>query len=159
MTQKAETIEPLRLSRIYPAPRALVFEAWSSAEHVKQWFSPETFTVPEATVEMRVGGTFDFCMRGPDGTDYWNRGTVAEVRPNERLVLDLRAEGGSGNVLFTARTEVDFMDDAGGTRIDIVQSYVFVDLTLAPMMVQGAPIGWSQTLDKLGVELARMTAA
>ena len=156
MAQKAETADPLRISRVYPVPRALAFEAWSTAEHVKQWFAPAVFTVPEATVDMRVGGTFDVCMRGPDGTEHWSRGSVAELVPNERLVLDMRAEGADGKLLFNAWTEVTFSDEAGGTRIDVVQTYVFADMTLAPMMVQGAPIGWSQTLDKLGEELARM---
>ena len=156
MAQKAETVEPLRISRVYPVPRTLAFEAWSTAEHVKQWFAPAVFTVPEATVDMRVGGTFDVCMRGPDGTEHWSRGSVVELVPDERLVLDLRAEGGDGKLLFNAWTEVTFSDEAGGTRIDVVQTYVFADMTLAPMMVQGAPMGWSQTLDKLGEELARM---
>ena len=50
-----------------PRPRETVFKAWSSAEHVKRWFSPATYTVPDAKVEMRVGGAFDVCMRSPDG--------------------------------------------------------------------------------------------
>ncbi|MEO7169618.1 MAG: SRPBCC domain-containing protein [Sphingomonas sp.] len=159
MAHKAEAIEPLRISRVYPVPRPIVFEAWSTAEHVKQWFSPATYTTPDARVDMRVGGSFDVCMRAPDGKENWTRGTVAEFVPNERLVLDLRAETGDGKLLFTAWTDVTFSDEAGGTRIDVVQTYVFADLTLAPMMVQGASMGWSQTLDKLGEELGRMTAA
>ena len=156
MGQKTEMAEPLRISRVYPVPRALAFEAWSTAEHVKQWFAPAVFTVPEATVDMRVGGTFDVCMRGPDGTEHWSRGSVAELVPDERLVLDLRAESGDGKLLFNAWTEVNFSAEAGCTRIDVVKTDVFAYMTLSPMMVQGAPMGWSQTLDKLGEELARM---
>ena len=47
---------PLRVSRIFSAPRETVFKAWSSADHVKRWFCPNGYSVPEAAVEMRVGG-------------------------------------------------------------------------------------------------------
>lgn len=58
---------PLRISRAFPAPRALLFRAWSSADHIKRWFSPETYSVPDARVQMHAGGHFDVCMRGPYG--------------------------------------------------------------------------------------------
>jgi uncharacterized protein YndB with AHSA1/START domain len=54
---------PLRVSRVFSAPRETVFKAWSSAEHVKRWFCPNGYSVPEATVEMRPGGRFEVCMR------------------------------------------------------------------------------------------------
>src|ERR1700677_4559250 len=96
---------PLRLSRIFHARRETVFRAWSSAEHVKRWFSPATFTVPDATVEMRVGGAFDVCMRSPMGTDHWTRGTFVEITPHTRLVIDMHATDGAGKKLFRAYTE------------------------------------------------------
>lgn len=64
---KAPQPPPLRLSRILHARRETVFKAWSSAEHVKRWFCPETFTIPAADVQMRVGGPFHVCMRSPGG--------------------------------------------------------------------------------------------
>src|SRR5215470_15873568 len=80
--------QPLRLSRIFHARRETVFQAWSSADHVKRWFSPETFTVPDAKVEMRVGGPFEVCMRSPAGEEHWTRGKFVEVTPHTRLVID-----------------------------------------------------------------------
>ena len=56
---------PLRLSRVLHARRETVFKAWSTADHVTRWFSPETFTVSDAKVEMHVGGPFELCMRSP----------------------------------------------------------------------------------------------
>src|SRR6516162_4214959 len=76
---------PLRLSRVLHAKRETVFKAWSCADHVKRWFCPETFTIPDAKVEMHVGGPFDVCMRSPAGEEHWIRGTFVEVRPNARL--------------------------------------------------------------------------
>ena len=70
---------PLRLSRVFHARRETVFKAWSSTDHVKRWFSPATFTVPDATVQMHVGGPFDVCMRSPAGEEHWVRGRFVEV--------------------------------------------------------------------------------
>ena len=70
----------------FPAPflpRArLLFRAWSSADHVKRWFSPETYTVPDARVHLHVGGPFDVRMRGPYGQERLIRGAFVEVVPH-----------------------------------------------------------------------------
>lgn len=146
---------PLRLSRVLHARRETVFRAWSSAEHVKRWFSPETFTVPEARVEMRVGGAFEVCMRSPAGEQHWIRGTFVEVTPHTRLVIDMHITDVAGKKLFRAYTEVDFADALGGTRMDVVQTYTLIDPSMAWMVV-GAPEGWRSTLDKLEKEVVGM---
>jgi uncharacterized protein YndB with AHSA1/START domain len=146
---------PLRLSRVLHARRETVFRAWSSAEHVKNWFCPETFTIPDAMVEMRVGGRFDVCMRSPTGEEHWIRGTFVEVAPNSRLVIDMHVTDTAGNKLFGAWTEVEFADALGGTRMDVVQTYRFIDPSKA-WMAEGAPEGWRTTLDKLEKEVVRM---
>jgi uncharacterized protein YndB with AHSA1/START domain len=147
--------DPLRLSRVFRARRETVFRAWSSADHVKRWFSPETFTVPDAKVEMHVGGPFEVCMRSPAGEDHWIRGTFREVTPQTRLVIDMRVTDNAGKPLFGAYTEVDFADALGGTRMDVVQTYTLIDPSMA-WMVAGAPEGWRSTLDKLEQEVVRM---
>src|SRR5271165_2688237 len=140
---------PLRLSRLLHARPETVFKAWSTAEHVKRWFSPATYTVPDARVEMRVGGPFEVCMRAPTGEEHWTRGTFVEVTPHTRLVIDMHATDGAGGKLFRAYTEVDFAEALGGTRMDVVQTYTFLDPSIAAPMVAGAPEGWRTTLDKL----------
>ncbi len=147
--------EPLRLSRVFHAPRETVFRAWGSAGYVKRWFCPETFTAPEATVEMRVGGAFDVCMRSPAGEQHWVRGRFVEVTPHTRLVIDMTCTDDGGKALFRALTEVDFADALGGTRMDVVQSYTLIDLSVG-WMIAGAPEGWRSTLDKLEQEVVRM---
>jgi uncharacterized protein YndB with AHSA1/START domain len=144
---------PLRISRTFPAPRTAVFDAWSSADRVTRWFSPETYTVSAATVDMRVGGAFDVRMRAPDGEEHWMRGTFVEVAPHARLVIDSHVTDTAGDPLFTTRTEVDFSDAAGGTKMDIVQTYTFIDPSAAAPMVRGASEGWRTTLDKLAASL------
>jgi uncharacterized protein YndB with AHSA1/START domain len=146
---------PLRLSRVLHARPETVFKAWSSAEHIKRWFAPETYTVPHATVQMHPGGPFELCMRSPAGEEHWLRGTFVEVTPHTRLVIDMRVDDAAGTPLFRAYTEVDFAEALGGTRMDVVQTYTLLDLSKA-WMIAGAPQGWGSTLDKLEQEVVRM---
>jgi uncharacterized protein YndB with AHSA1/START domain len=163
MAQRHETDEdaaapqppPLRLSRVFHARRETVFRAWGSAEHVKRWFSPETFSVPEARVEMNPGGPFELCMRSPAGEQHWLRGKFVEVTPHTRLVIDMLVADSAGKQLFRAYTEVDFADALGSTKMDVTQTYTILDPSAA-WMVEGAPQGWASTLDKLEQEVVRM---
>jgi uncharacterized protein YndB with AHSA1/START domain len=151
----AEQPTPLRLSRIFHAPRARVFEAWCSAEHVKRWFCPEGFIVPDAVVEAHVGGRFDLSMRAPQGEVHRIRGKFVEIAPHTRLVVAMQVTDATGKPLFAAHTEVEFRDAMGGTKLEVVQSYTVIDPAMA-WMVAGAPEGWRTTLDKLGREVVRM---
>ena len=152
----ARQFPPLRLSRAFHARRETVFRAWSSAEHIKRWFSPETYTVPDARVEMRVGGPFEVCMRSPAGEDHWTRGTFVEVTPHTRLVIDMHATDAAGAPLFRAFTEVDFADTFCGTQMDVLQTYTVFDPGMAMPMITGAAEGWRTTLDRLEAEVVRM---
>jgi uncharacterized protein YndB with AHSA1/START domain len=75
----------LTITRIFDAPRALVFEAFSKAEHLKRWFAPDGFTVPDCEMDFRVGGTYRLCMRGL-GRDHWVHGIYREIVKPERIV-------------------------------------------------------------------------
>jgi len=152
---KDQPTAPLRLSRVFHARRETVFKAWSTADHVQRWFSPETFSVPDAKVEMRVGGPFEICMRSPAGEQHWLRGRFVDVVANTSLVIDMLITDNAGKELFRAYTEVAFADALGGTRMDVVQTYTLLDPSVA-WMVAGAPEGWSSTLDKLEKEVVRM---
>jgi uncharacterized protein YndB with AHSA1/START domain len=149
---------PVRVSRVFSAPREMVFRAWSSAEHIKRWFCPDGYSVPEAKVELRVGGAFEVCMRSPEGVDHWTRGTFAEIVAPERLTIDHHiVDPCGGGPLFSALTRVSFSAAAGGgTLMEVVQTYSVAGAAQAEQMLKGAPEGWRQTLDKLEAEVARM---
>ena len=148
---------PLRVSRVFSAPRETVFKAWSSADHIKRWFCPTGYSVPEATVEMRVGGRFEVCMRSPEGMEHWTKGAFTEVAAPERLTIDHHViDPCGGGPLFSAVTEVKFSTAEGGTRMDVVQTYTVFDPAGVAPMLKGAPEGWRQTLDKLEAEVARI---
>ena len=148
---------PLRVSRVFSAPRETVFKAWSSADHIKRWFCPSSYSVPEATVEMRVGGRFEVCMRSPEGMEHWTKGTFTEVAAPERLTIDHHViDPCGGGPLFSAVTQVKFSVAAGGTLMEVVQTYTVADPAQAAPMLKGAPEGWRQTLDKLEAEVKRI---
>lgn len=77
----------LVLQRIINAPPHKVFEAWTNPELMKQWFAPKPWTTPVIEVDLRPGGSSLVVMRGPDGTEFPNRGVYLEVVPNRRLVF------------------------------------------------------------------------
>lgn len=149
--------DPLVVSRWFAAPRTLVFQAWSSAEHLKRWFCPAGYTVPEARIEFRVGGAFEICMRSAEGREHWSRGHYEQIVPETRLVIDMNAIGERDQPLFRAYTVAAFAEEDGGTKLDVTQHYTVFDPAAAPML-EGAPQGWSQTLDRLETEVARMRA-
>jgi uncharacterized protein YndB with AHSA1/START domain len=75
-----------RLSRVLDAPRALVWEVLTDVEHATHWFGPEGFRTTTHSFDLRVGGSWRFTMRGPDGVDYYNKQLFREIAPGERLV-------------------------------------------------------------------------
>ncbi len=155
---KSDTLpKPLVVSRTFPAPRDLVFMAWSSAEHIKRWFSPEGCCVPEAEIDFRPGGLFAICMRLPTGEDHRLSGAYAEILPPDRLVFTATVAVG-GVKRFSAHTTVTFEDDGAGTRMTVVQDYDFHDPAYR-FAAEGAPEGWRTTLDKLEQEVARIQAS
>ncbi len=151
-----KAIQPLVISRTFAAPRALVFKAWSSAEHMKRWFSPEGCSVPEAEIDFRPGGACVLCMRLPDGQDHWMRGVYNEIAPPDRLAFTSEVTFADGRK-FGARTTVIFEDDRAGTRLTVRQAYEIDDESLM-FAVDGALEGWRTTLDKLEREVARVQA-
>jgi uncharacterized protein YndB with AHSA1/START domain len=74
------------LTRVFDAPRALVFEAFTKAELLKRWFGPRGFTMPVCEVDFKVDGGFRFILRGPDGHEMGMRGEYREIVPSERMV-------------------------------------------------------------------------
>jgi uncharacterized protein YndB with AHSA1/START domain len=77
----------LVLTRIIDAPRAKVFKAWTDPELLKKWFAPAPLTAPVVETDVRAGGSSLIVMRGPDGSEFPNRGVYLEVVENERLVF------------------------------------------------------------------------
>jgi uncharacterized protein YndB with AHSA1/START domain len=157
MAQPTDGITPIKpapvvITRRFAAPRALVFSAWSSAEHMRRWFAPEGITIPAAEVEFRPGGVCNLCFRSPDGNDSWLHGAYQEIAPPDRLVIRFRVAVGP-DTKFTALTTVTFADDGAGTRLTVEQAYEVYDPAFLSAIAM-APQGWGSTLDNLAREVA-----
>src|SRR5438874_12824597 len=86
---------PLVLTRVFDAPRELVFRTWTDPQHVEQWWGPHGFSNPVMEWDARPGGAIRNHMRGPDGTIYPSRGEFLEVVPPERLVFTMTVQNPS----------------------------------------------------------------
>jgi uncharacterized protein YndB with AHSA1/START domain len=74
------------MTRVFDAPRQMVFDAFSKPELLKRWFGPRGWSLAVCEVDLRVGGTFRFVLRGPDGHEMGMRGVYREITPPERSV-------------------------------------------------------------------------
>ena len=77
----------LVITRVFDAPRDIVWKAWTDPERIKQWLAPRGFTIPFAEGSLSVGGAWRSSMRKPDGTDLWLGGVYREIVEPERLVF------------------------------------------------------------------------
>jgi uncharacterized protein YndB with AHSA1/START domain len=135
----------LHLTRVFDAPRRLVFEAWTSAEHVAQWFAPRPFTTPRAKVDFRPGGVFSVVMLAPDGIEFPFEGKFEEIEAPTRIVFTGRIHDGN-----SVHTTVAFAEQDGKTTLTVHQTY-----TMESDATRGAKQGWTLTLDQLGAHVAK----
>ena len=150
VTMHASDAPPeLRMTRVFDAPKHLVFEAWSKAEYVSRWFTPAPLTTPSCEVDLRTGGVFRLVMRMPDGTEYPMDARFAEVVPNELIVFVAQIHGG-----VEIHTTVKFVELDGNTTLDVHQIYSHEsDAT------RGSHAGWTQTLNQLAEYLQNASLA
>jgi uncharacterized protein YndB with AHSA1/START domain len=86
-TLTTPTNREIVITRVFNAPRRLIFEAWTSPEHLPRWMlGPEGWTMPVCEVDLRPGGAWHFVWRRADGTEMAMRGVYQEIVPPERLV-------------------------------------------------------------------------
>jgi uncharacterized protein YndB with AHSA1/START domain len=115
--------EDLVLERLLDAPRHLVWKAWTTPEHLKQWWAPRPYRTPECDIDLKPGGRFHTRMTGPDGFEESGTGCFLEIVEGERIVwTSALGEGyrpndlppdGCGAFAFTA---VVTFEDAGDGR-------------------------------------------
>ena len=141
-TESAE--RELVLTRVFDAPRRLVFKAWTEPERVVRWWGPQGFTMPSCTMDVRPGGAFRFCMRSPEGTDHWLRGVYREIVEPERLVLTWAWEDAEGKPGHETLVTVTFAERGAKTTLTLHQA-VFESVT-ARDAHRG---GWTSCLDRL----------
>jgi uncharacterized protein YndB with AHSA1/START domain len=154
----------LLLERVIDVPRALVWKAWTTPEHLVKWFTPAPWSTAECEVDLRPGGIFRTVMRSPEGQEFVNLGCYLEVVENERLVWTNALEPGfrpagppteetaeCGHLLFTAVISLE--DHENGTRYTALAMHP-EPATCKRHEEMGFHEGWSAALDQL-IELAK----
>jgi uncharacterized protein YndB with AHSA1/START domain len=140
-------------SRVFDAPRSLVFEAWTDPKHLANWWGPNGFSLTTHTFDFRAGGVWRFIMHGPDGRDYQNRITFDEIVPPERIAYH---HGGGDDVEpVQFRTLVTFEDVRGKTRLTMRATFPSAGARDRVIREYGADKGLVQTLARLADYLAQ----
>jgi uncharacterized protein YndB with AHSA1/START domain len=133
------------MTRVFDAPRRLVFEAHSKPEHIKQWWGPRGFVVTSCEMDFRPGGAWRIIHRGPDGQDYAFRGEFREIAPPERIVQTFEFEGAPGHISVETLTMVEH---AGRTTLTSRSVFDSVEARDA-MLNSGMEGGAAEALDRL----------
>ena len=150
VTEPADRV--LVITRIFDAPRSLVFKAWTEPEHMVNWFGPRGFTSKVLKNDLRPGGAYRIHMRGPDGDDHWSQGVFREIVPPERLVMVGSWADADGNPTRPETTLTLLFEDVGGKTRLTLHNAVFESVT-ARGLHEG---GWSTSLDCLAEYLATL---
>jgi uncharacterized protein YndB with AHSA1/START domain len=142
----------ISITRVFDAPRDLVWKVWTEPDHIARWWGPNGFTNTIHTMDVRPGGVWDFIMHGPDGVDYPNKAFYHEVKKPERLFYDHGEPGGPSYFQVT----VTFDDVAGKTKLTMTMLFRTAEERNAVAEKYGAVEGLKQNMDKLGEYLAKI---
>ena len=142
------------ITRVLDAPREVVFQAWTDAERLKQWWGPDGFTNPVCELDPRPGGAIRIDMRAPDGVIYPMTGVVQEIVAPERLVFTSQAMDEAGNPLLEALHTVTFVEQGGQTK-QTLRTKVTKTIGEGAKYIPDMEPGWNQSLDRLAEEVKK----
>ena len=139
------------MTRVFDAPRRLVFEAWTNCEHIPHWFGPRGWTVPECQIDLRPGGAWRFVLQGPDGTKMGMGGVYQEVSPPDRIVGTETFDDYPGESLNT----IVLTEDNGKTTLTVTTFYASKEARDA-VVQSGMQEGATESFDRLAEHLQTM---
>jgi uncharacterized protein YndB with AHSA1/START domain len=146
------------ITRVFAAPRELVYAAFTEAAHLKNWYGPHGFSIAECQSDPRPGGKIALQMRFDDGDGelYPMTGTYGAMDPPRRYELFSQALAPDGSVAVDMRAVYTFVDLGGKTELTI-DIHVITTTTLGEQYRAGMNEGWNQSLVKLATYLAAVT--
>jgi uncharacterized protein YndB with AHSA1/START domain len=148
VTEPADRV--LVITRVFDAPRELVFKAWTESEHIARWFGPRGFTSKVLKNDLRPGGAYRIYMQGPAGDDHWTQGVYREVVPPERLVMAGSWADAHGNPTRPETALTLLFEDLGGKTKLTLHNAVFDSVSARDQHNSG----WNSALDCLAEYLA-----
>lgn len=144
----------LVITRIFDAPRELVFRAWLDPQHLAHWWGPRGFTNPLCEVDARPGGAILIHMVGPDGVVIPTKGFFHEILAPERLVFTTtNFDDAAGQPQLEILNTVTFAEYEGKTRLTLRASIITSTPAIAPQLSE-MESGWNESLDRLAEVVA-----
>jgi uncharacterized protein YndB with AHSA1/START domain len=145
----------IQMSRVFDAPRELVYQAMTDPNLIPQWWGLRSTTTTIDKFEPKPGGAWRFVQKGPDGREDAFRGEFRELVPPERVVQTFEWEGMPGHIIVDSMT----LEDLGGKQTRVTTTSLFDsvedrDGMLSSGMEEGAVESW----DQLAELLAKLTA-
>ena len=159
------------ITRVFDAPRELVWKAWTDPKHMAQWWGPRGFTNPVCEMDVQPGRAYRIVMRSPDGVEYPIKGAYREIVEPERLVMTMDCsehpdawhdlvnpnhKKAEGNPAWEMVSTATFEAIEGKTKLTVRTRFESAAIREA-MLKMGMTEGWSQSLDRLAEELAVQT--
>jgi uncharacterized protein YndB with AHSA1/START domain len=141
----------LIITRVFDAPRALVYKMWTDSEHLSHWSAPDGYTITHSEGDARPGGKWRACMRSPQGEDLWLGGTYREVVPNELLTFTHAWDAPDGNPGHETLVTV-MLEDQGRRKTKMTFRQALFE---SVQQRDGHRGGWSECFDLLAVYLLR----
>jgi len=137
------------MTRVFDAPRRLVFDALTKPELLRRWFGPRGWSLVVCEADLKVGGAWRWVLRGPDGRDMGMRGIYQEITPPERLVSTESFDDYPGESLNT----LILSEEDGKTTFTITVRYASQEIRDA-VIKSGMEHGAAECYDKLAEMLA-----
>jgi len=150
----------LTFERTFNAPRELVFQAWTETKHLRHWWGPNNWSLPVSELDFRPGGSWFYCIKGPDGMESWGHSYYHEISAPERISLvdtfvdadDKELEG-----MPKLITTVEFIDLGGKTKVkSIVETAT--EAEIQQLVGFGMEQGVAESNDRLALYLAELQA-
>lgn len=141
------------ITRIFDAPRDLVFKASTNPELIPQWWGPKRFSTAVDRMELFPGGVWRFIQRDQDGNEYAFHGVYREIVPPEREVHTFEFEGMPGHEILETSIFEEF---EGRTKLTVTDLFQTAE-DREGMFSSGMKEGATESMDRLEELLKKMT--
>ena len=138
----------IEMTRLFDAPRQLVFDAFTNPAHVPHWFGPRGWSVPVCEIDLRPGGSWRYVLSGPEGEEMGMSGVYKEITPPERIVTTESFDDYPGESLNT----LTLTEEDGKTRYTVTVLYADTE-TRDAVLASGMSEGAAETLERLAEHL------
>jgi uncharacterized protein YndB with AHSA1/START domain len=142
------------VTRVFDAPRDLVFRTWVEPEHFTHWWGPRGFTNPVCELDARPGGDIFVRMHGPNERVVLMRGTFREIVAPQRIVFTATVADRNGAAMFEGLVTATFEDTGGATKLTVREQAVAINDTVAAPILANMETSWTESLQRLAAVVA-----